>query len=246
MPRWEPIDDIEMNAPPSRRRCGSAALAPCTCPSRLTCSTRANSSGVVSSNPATSSTPAMCTQVSSRPYLSTARSATASIWAGSVTSATTAVAVPPAASISATSDLSPGSPRAATTTFAPCSAKRRAVARPMPLEAPITTTTCSATGLSCTEKYLCSGRDGRGRGQADSAAAESRATRRGGGLVDELQDGVGGVGLGGVTGAEQRHEPCRGDRRPGSAGSARRRPGRRCPGRGRPGSRCGRARWGRR
>jgi hypothetical protein len=54
-------------------------------------------------------------QVSSRPYSATARSAT--------------------------SDMSPGSPRAATTTLAPCSAKRRAVARPMPLEAPITTTT---------------------------------------------------------------------------------------------------------
>jgi hypothetical protein len=36
--------------------------------------------------------------------------------------------------------------RAAQTTLAPAAAKARAVARPIPLEAPVMTTTCSATG----------------------------------------------------------------------------------------------------
>jgi hypothetical protein len=111
--------------------------------------TRWNSSGVVCSNGATSSTAAACTHVSSRPYSVTARCATRRIWAGSVTSATSAHASPPPARISSTSDRSPASPRAATTTFAPCAANPAAVARPIPLEAPITTTTCSRNGFRC-------------------------------------------------------------------------------------------------
>src|SRR5829696_9881148 len=46
--------------------------------------------------------------------------------------------------------VKPPSLRAETTTFAPFLANRRAASRPMPLEAPIRTTTCSPTGLSCT------------------------------------------------------------------------------------------------
>src|SRR3712207_8636328 len=51
--------------------------------------------------------------------------------------------------ISSIREFSPSSPLAETTTLVPCSANRRAVSLPIPLEAPISTTTCSSTGLSC-------------------------------------------------------------------------------------------------
>src|SRR5215210_4539558 len=116
---------------------------------RFTSMTRANSSGVVSSKVAKSPTAARCTHVSSLPYSSTARSATALTCSKSEVSATTAVASPPSCLISSTSEVSPSSPRAETTTFAPRLANRRADSRPMPLEAPISATTCSSTGFSC-------------------------------------------------------------------------------------------------
>src|SRR5215210_654520 len=115
---------------------------------RLTSMTRRNSSGVVSEKAAKRPTPATCTQVSSLPYSSTARAATARTCPKSAASATTAVAWPPPSRISSTSDVSPSSPLAETTTFAPRPARRRAASRPMPLEAPITTTTCCRNGLS--------------------------------------------------------------------------------------------------
>src|SRR5918995_2473808 len=110
--------------------------------------TRRNSSGVVSSRRAKRETAARCTQVSSRPYVSAAVSATAFTCSKSVTSAATAVGSPPRPRISCTRESSPSSFRAETTTFAPLSANRRAVSRPIPLEAPISATTCSSTGFS--------------------------------------------------------------------------------------------------
>src|SRR5215213_6245597 len=115
---------------------------------RLTSMTRPNSSGVVSSKAAKSPTAARCTQMSSLPYSSTARSATAFTCSNCEVSAGTARASPPSRLISSTKEPSPSSPRAETTTFAPFRANLRAVSLPMPLEAPIRTTTCSPTGLS--------------------------------------------------------------------------------------------------
>src|SRR5215213_3913041 len=117
---------------------------------RFTSMTRPNSSGVVSSKVAKSPTAARCTQVSSLPYSSTARSATAFTCSKSEVSATTAIASPPSRRISSTRESSPSSLRAETTTLAPLLANRRAVSRPMPLEAPIRATTCSSTGLRST------------------------------------------------------------------------------------------------
>src|SRR5215218_9288173 len=109
---------------------------------------RLNSAGVVFSKGAKMEIAAKCTQVSSRPYLSAVVSATAFTPSKSVTSATTSVASPPARLISPTSESSPSLLRAETTTLAPFSANRRAVSRPMPLEAPISATTCRSTGFS--------------------------------------------------------------------------------------------------
>src|SRR5215212_8282982 len=101
-------------------------------------------------------TAARGTQVSSLPYSSTARSATAFTRSYSEVSAGTEIASPPSAWISLTRESSPSSPRAETTTLAPLRANRRAVSRPMPLEAPIRTTTCSSIGLSCILIAPCS------------------------------------------------------------------------------------------
>src|SRR5690349_3794558 len=51
---------------------------------------------------------------------------------------------PPARSTSAAAAFSPVAPRASSATFAPRSPNRRAVARPMPPLAPVTTTVCCA------------------------------------------------------------------------------------------------------
>src|SRR5204862_7615329 len=65
----------------------------------------------------------------------------------SATSAGTASASEPARSISETALSSAGPFRAVTTTFAPRSPAPRAIARPTPLDAPVTRTTCSLSGF---------------------------------------------------------------------------------------------------
>src|SRR5215217_2331836 len=86
-------------------------------------------------------TPALLTHTSIRPKRSAAwraRSCTASL---SVTSVGTTSARPPAALHSSAVSRRLCSLRAASTTLAPCSARACAVVLPMPLEAPVMTTT---------------------------------------------------------------------------------------------------------
>src|SRR3954453_1394552 len=87
-------------------------------------------------------------------------SATCRTWSGSATSQTTNVASPPWALISATRLISPGSLRAATTSLAPRAASSSADSRPMPLDAPTTTTTWSLIGFSfmCPPAVVMAGR----------------------------------------------------------------------------------------
>src|SRR3954452_1071070 len=82
-----------------------------------------------------------------RPKRSTAASITRSTAARSVTSPGTASASEPARSISPTQLSSASVLRAVTTTFAPRSPASRATARPRPLDAPVTTITCSEMGF---------------------------------------------------------------------------------------------------
>ena len=89
----------------------------------------------------------MFTQVSKPPKVATARSATACTSARLPTSATTWIALPPTPSISAWMRARASPLRAASTTRAPRSAAIRAVARPMPDDAPVMTMTCSLSGL---------------------------------------------------------------------------------------------------
>src|SRR4051812_13384764 len=91
-------------------------------------------------------TPALFTQVSNRPNSATAAAATAATSCWRPTSATTGSAWPPDRRISLASSCRACSFRAARTTFAPRCAAHRAVTRPMPLEAPVMTTTCWSSG----------------------------------------------------------------------------------------------------
>jgi hypothetical protein len=86
-------------------------------------------------------TPALLTHVSKPPSSRAAVRATRSTSAGTPTSAGTALAVPPAAPISAASASSAAALRAVSTSRAPRAAAIRAVTSPMPLDAPVMTTT---------------------------------------------------------------------------------------------------------
>ena len=71
----------------------------------------------------------------------TAAATMAVTWASSDTSTVTAVAVPPAPTISATADSAWSAATSATTTWAPSAAKSEAATRPIPLPAPVITAT---------------------------------------------------------------------------------------------------------
>jgi hypothetical protein len=84
-------------------------------------------------------TPALFTITSSRPVAATAASTSAWTAAGSRTSATWYSAEPPAAAMRSAASFSAASVRPDSTTWAPAPPSRSATARPMPLEAPVTT-----------------------------------------------------------------------------------------------------------
>src|SRR5512132_3611195 len=91
--------------------------------------------------------PALLTQVSYAPNSEIARSLMRSTADGSATSATTWTARAPIVRTSSTANCSPSSLRAARTRLAPRRAAMRAVARPMPLVAPVITITCVLRGF---------------------------------------------------------------------------------------------------
>src|SRR4051794_17552900 len=82
-----------------------------------------------------------------RPKRSTACSTTCATSSWTVQSAGTASASEPNASISRTQASSASEVRAVTTILAPRRPAKRATARPRPLEAPVTTITCSFSGF---------------------------------------------------------------------------------------------------
>src|SRR5829696_3165785 len=92
--------------------------------------------------------PALLTHTSIPPKVEAAVLASSRVWAGSVTSVGTASARTPSASQSRAACSSSSRCRAARTTLAPRRAKAWAVASPMPLEAPVITTTESLRFLS--------------------------------------------------------------------------------------------------
>lgn len=76
------------------------------------------------------------------------RSAAASTWAWSATSVGTAIAMPPACCTSLRAPSRPSMPRASKATRQPCLPNSTAVARPIPADAPVTTTILSCILLS--------------------------------------------------------------------------------------------------
>src|ERR687887_185126 len=116
-------------------------------PKKFTSRTRRSSSGSSRSASAYTVTIAFAQYVSIRPKRSIACSTTLATSSWTAWSAGTASASEPAASISAAALSSASAFRAVTTTLAPRSPATRAIPRPRPLEAPVTTTTCSASGF---------------------------------------------------------------------------------------------------
>ena len=111
-------------------------------PVRLTAMTRSHQASSASRKwRIVSVSPALLTSTSTVPKRRTAVSITPSTWAGTETSAAAAAADPPRAVIAAATASAPAGATSLTTTCAPSSPKRTAIARPMPRAAPVTIAT---------------------------------------------------------------------------------------------------------
>src|SRR5665647_1135672 len=94
--------------------------------------------------------PALLMTISSPPKCAATASTTVLILSRLATSSGHALALPPLAVISAATACAPSAAKSVTATWAPSAANTRAVARPMPLAAPVTRTVSPATDrLSC-------------------------------------------------------------------------------------------------
>src|SRR5215212_6972268 len=105
---------------------------------------RSQISGSIVRRSLPSEAPALLTRMSTGAKTLSARAKTWSTPSGVATSASTAIAVPPASSIPLTTDSARSPCRSATTTVAPSWAKSSAVARPIPEPPPVTTATLLA------------------------------------------------------------------------------------------------------
>src|SRR5215212_9680357 len=123
---------------------GSAALVQRNALLSTMSKLRSQMSGSIVRRSLPSEAPALFTRMSTGANTLSAR---AKMWAtpsGVATSASTAIAVPPASSIPLATDSARSPWRSATTTVAPSRAKSSAVARPMPEPPPVTTATLLA------------------------------------------------------------------------------------------------------
>ena len=146
MPLVAPSASVEailtMRPAPLWVRWGRHARTSCTCAVITTAKVRAqcwSKSG--SSNVDSNTIPALFTRISRPDQRCTISSTTICRRAASDTSNAQPCALPPAAVISATTVLTLARSRSITATCAPSSANRCAVARPMPLAAPVTSAT---------------------------------------------------------------------------------------------------------
>ena len=119
---------------------GVNARIPWITPQRLTPSTHCQSSSVCSHTGPPAETPALLQITWAVPKRSTARSRSASTWAASATSHTTASTSEPSGR-SATAAASTSASMSATTTFMPSARNARVMASPMPEAPPVTTAT---------------------------------------------------------------------------------------------------------
>src|SRR3954469_15265346 len=126
----------------------SALSVPYTTPRYVTSVTRLYSSAFISLTGEKTEVIALFTQISMGPNCSSTFAAAASTASASATSVGNTSAEPPAASISRFAPSSPSTPRANNPTLAPLLPKCRAMARPSPADAPVTTTTSLAKNSS--------------------------------------------------------------------------------------------------
>src|SRR5262249_25738868 len=139
-------------------RAGKQALTDKNVPRRFVVSTLSNSAPLITSSLAVGKIPAFANKMSSPPYGPTAAAAIAFVSASSLTSALKALALPFASVISlATLSLSVLL-RATTRTEQPTDPKRRAIPRPIPLLAPVTTAVRPASELNIESSVLVFGR----------------------------------------------------------------------------------------
>ena len=139
-PERPAMDDNATISPPSASN-GAAYLQHKNVPVRLTRNVCSQSASDNCSNGAIRATPAAHTSTSIWPLpVSEAMSIKRSTSFSSPTSHGTTTAWPPAWVISSANECSSAAVRAASTTVAPCWAKSRAVARPIPRPAPVMTT----------------------------------------------------------------------------------------------------------
>src|SRR5712691_655289 len=130
-----------MLPPPRVRMAPAASLVTTKAPTRLMRSTSAKSTAAISTSAERRRTAAELTRIStppcSRAAVATSRSTSASL----ATSPLTALAWPPDLAMVSTTSASGSGRRPKTTTRAPSLAKRMAVARPIPVPAPVTIAT---------------------------------------------------------------------------------------------------------
>jgi hypothetical protein len=148
-PRIEAILMIEPPAPLATMR-RAASWPTRNTPSRLTASTERHSSSLVLVKNEPDGTPALLIRIVTGPSAAAASKARFTE-AGSVTSSSTASALPPVASISAARLCNLSSRRAASTTSAPARLSTCAKCRPSPDEAPVTSADLPfrENGFSC-------------------------------------------------------------------------------------------------
>src|SRR5215218_8548948 len=160
-PPFRPASEatFTITPPPRCRRYGTPYFAPRKQERGLTRISRSHSSSANSVTRPERWAPALLTMTSMPPIVSAAECMSASTEAASVTSQPTKEALPPAASMSAAVWRPPASLMSPITTVAPSRAKRRAVARPMPVAAPVMTASLPDNCMSCS---LAQAGDGRG------------------------------------------------------------------------------------
>ncbi len=133
--------------PPAFLKCFTAISDPFTTPQKFVSNSRRESSWETSSRRPYIDTPALLIHVSMRPKRATQRSAALFNSSSFATSQTAKVTSWPASVNWAASDARAFSFRATSISLAPFSAAIRAVTRPIPLVAPVRSTTCSFKGF---------------------------------------------------------------------------------------------------
>ena len=148
---------VTMLPPPDARMGPRAARDSAIADRTLSRNIRAIASGAMSSKRCWTPYPALLTSTSRRPQVSMTFGRTASVSSSAVRSAWSASASPPAATSSSRSRSSRSRRRATSATRHPRAANIRDAACPMPLDAPVTTTTRGSDPVPCDMAALLHG-----------------------------------------------------------------------------------------